>query len=409
MRTLTIPSFARLASTYALNEIADWFASIALAVLVYDATGSPLATTALFLGNRFLPAFVVPALAARLDSLPVARTLASLYAVEAVLLVVLAVSSGAFWLPAVVVLATLDGTLAATARAITRSATVALMEPKGLLREGNATLNLSFATMNAGAPVLGGILVAFTSSGAVLALAAVLFLAQTVTIAGARDLPTGNPEGAPWQERLTEALSHVRRHRFLSALLASQALVMVLLFMIPPIEVIYAKESLGVGDVGFGLLLAAWGVGMVVGSVVFARERTRALLSLIALGTLAQGVAYLGMAAAPELLLACGAAAVGGVGNGVHWVAVVTAAQEATEERFQGRVAGLLEGLITGAPGLGFILGGVVTSVADPRVTLVVSGGGVVIVLLASFPLLAARSARPARRPVTGEPRPEPA
>lgn len=411
MRTLRVPSFGRLAITYALNEMADWFASIALAVLIYDQTRDPLATTALFLGNRFLPAFVVPALSARLDSLPAARTLASMYVVEAVALTALALTSGAFWLPAVLLLACFDGTVASTARALTRSATVALMEPKGLLRDGNATLNLSFSVMNAGAPVLGGVLVAFAGGGAVLALAAGLFLAQAIAIAGAGELSSGEPEAAPWKERLVEALAYVRGNRFLGTLLASQAVVIVLIMMIPPIEVVYAKESLGVGSAGFGLLLAAWGAGMVAGSLVFARERKRSLLWLIVLGVLAQGGAYLGMAAAPTLLVACAAAVIGGVGNGVHWVAVITGAQEATSEEFQGRVAGLLEGLVTGAPGLGFILGGALTSLADPRVTLLVSGGGAVLVIVASLPFLTAGDRRPARRPAAAvaEPQPEPA
>src|SRR3712207_7648903 len=60
-----------------------------------------------------------------------------------------------------------------------------------------------------------------------------------------------------------------------SLLLISQAAAIVLLMMIPPIEVIYAKESLGVGDSGFGALLTAWGLGMVAGSLLFARERRR--------------------------------------------------------------------------------------------------------------------------------------
>ena len=39
--------------------------------------------------------------------------------------------------------------------------------------------------------------------------------------------------------------------------------------LVIPIEVIYARESLGVGSRGFGLLLAAWGVGIVVGSLLY--------------------------------------------------------------------------------------------------------------------------------------------
>src|SRR3712207_2452382 len=124
-----------------------------------------------------------------------------------------------------------------------------------------------------------------------------------------------------------------------SLLLISRAAGIVLLRMTPPIEVIYAKESLGVGDSGFGALLTPWGLGMVAGSLLFARERRRSLLWLIGASTLVQAVAYLGMGVAPGLAVACLASALGGIGNGVSWVAVVTAAQEATDERYQARVA----------------------------------------------------------------------
>lgn len=394
LRALKVPSFARLAVTYALNELADWCASIALAVLVYAATEDALGTTALFVVNRFLPAFVVPALAARLESLPTARTLASLYVVEAILLAVLALSTIEFVLPLVLVLACADGTIAATARAMTRSATVALMEPKGLLREGNATMNFSFSSMNAGAPVLAGVLVAFAGAGAVLAVAAALFLAQAVTILGARQLPAGEPEPAPWASKLREGLAYVKGHRFLRTILGGQAVAIVLLMMIPPIEVVYAKESLDSGDVGYGVLLASWGVGMVLGSIVFARERARPILVLVAIGTAVQAVSYLGMAIAPTIVLACTASAFGGIGNGIQWVAVVTAVQEATEERFQSRIAGLMEALVTGAPGLGFLLGGAVASLFDPRIALAVSGGGTLLVVVGGALLLGTTALR---------------
>lgn len=379
VRALKVPSFGRLAGTYALNEIADWFASIALAVLVYGATEDALATTALFVANRFLPAFFVPMLAAKVGSLPTARTLAGVYAVEAVVLGVLALTAGSFALGLVVFLAFVDGTLAATGRAITRAATVSLMEPRGMLREGNAALNFSFSLMNAGAPILAGVLVAAFSEAAVVGLAAALFVVQVVVIAGARDLSPGEIEPAPWKQSLREGFDYVRDHQFLRTVLAAQALVFVLGTMVVPIEVVFAKENLGVGDVGFGALLAAWGVGMVLGSLLFARERHRPILVLIAAGSIAIGVGYLGMAAAPGIVVACLGAVLGGLGNGVQWVAVVTAIQEATEERFQARVAGLMEGLVTAAPGVGFLLGGALTTLTDARVTIAVAGAGTLL------------------------------
>jgi hypothetical protein len=46
------PLFRRLATTYAVNEIGDWMGIIALSVLVFDRTGSAVATAGLFLGTR---------------------------------------------------------------------------------------------------------------------------------------------------------------------------------------------------------------------------------------------------------------------------------------------------------------------------------------------------------------------
>src|SRR5687768_1942629 len=158
VQSLRVPGFGRLAATYTLNEVADWLATIALSILVYDATRDPFATTALFVCAKFLPAFLVPPLTARLDGLPVGRVLGGAYVIETAALVALAVTSDAFWLPAVLALALLDGTLAAVARATTRTATVAILEPAGQLREGNAALNVGFSAMNAGAPIAAGAL-----------------------------------------------------------------------------------------------------------------------------------------------------------------------------------------------------------------------------------------------------------
>ena len=381
VQALRIPAFRRLAATYTLNELADWLATIALSVLVYDATRDPLATTALFVCAKFVPGFLVPPLAARLDGLPVARVLGRVYALETVALVVLAVTADAFWLPLVLGLALVDGTMAAVARATTRSATVAVLEPAGRLREGNAALNIGFSVMNAAAPIAGGAAVALLDPALVLAIAAAVFGGMTVLVGTASGLPSGELEESPWRSRLREGFAYVRRDVTLRTLLLGQGFVIVLLTMVTPIEIVYAKESLDAGNFGFGALLTAWGAGMVVGSALFARERGRSTPLLIVASTVLTGLGYLGMASAPELVAACAAAAVGGIGNGVQWVAVITALQEATQDRFQARVAGLLEAVAAISPGVGFLLGGTVTALLSPRAAFAVAGGGVLLIV----------------------------
>src|SRR4051812_11889324 len=102
-KPLRNPAFRRLATTYTLDEIAWNFGTVALAILVFDRTGSAMAATALFLASTFAPALLAPAMTARLDRLPVRRALPGLYLLDAVLYLVLVVAAGRFWLPVVLV------------------------------------------------------------------------------------------------------------------------------------------------------------------------------------------------------------------------------------------------------------------------------------------------------------------
>src|SRR4029077_8421217 len=54
--------FRRLVTSYAVNELGDWMAIIALSVLIFERTDSALATAGLFLGTSFLPAMAAPVL-----------------------------------------------------------------------------------------------------------------------------------------------------------------------------------------------------------------------------------------------------------------------------------------------------------------------------------------------------------
>jgi len=406
-QSLAIPAFARLLATYTANELADWLITIALSVLVFDATGDPLATTALFVAMKFLPGFAVPALTARLDAGSHARgrVLVVLYALLTAVLTVLAVASTSFWLPGVLVLALVAGTLAATARAITRVANVGVLEPRGLLREGNATLNFGFSAVNAGGPVAAGALVALVDPVGALTAAAVVFAVETLVMAGARlpgpDHATDGDGG--WRAHLREGLEYVRHHPLVRTLLVGQVVVIGLLTMVTPIEVVYAKETLGAGDVGFGLIVAAWGAGMVAGSLVFARQHGRSVTTLVVGATVVMAAGYLVMAVAPGLAVACVGAALGGLGNGVQWVAGVTALQEATEDRFQARVAGLLETVLAVAPGIGFVLGGTLTALLSPRPTFLVAGVGVLVVVALGVLMLRRGPGTPVATPLRPE------
>ena len=101
------------------------------------------ATAALFTAAKFIPAFVAPGLTARLDQLDLRRTLGAIYLAEALVFGLLAfVADGRYVLALVLVLALVDGTLAVTARALTRGAVGTLLQPVGLLKEANGLMNV---------------------------------------------------------------------------------------------------------------------------------------------------------------------------------------------------------------------------------------------------------------------------
>ncbi len=204
-------------------------------------------------------------------------------------------------------------------------------------------------------------------------------------------LPHAVPDPGRLRERVRAGLAYIGQRPILRRLLVAQAAAFVFFAAVIPIEVIYAKETLDAGDSGYGLLLASWGGGMIVGSFVFAALRRASLPLLLVTSTAIVGIAYLGLASAPTLTVACTASVLGGIGNGVQWVSTVSAVQELTVAAMQARVMSVLESIGAAMPGLGFLLGGLVTVGHDPRAAFLVAGIGVLAVVVVAAPLLGAR------------------
>src|SRR5258708_15460310 len=83
--------FRALLLSYAINRTGDELGIFALAIVVFDRTGSAFATAALFIATQFGPGLLGPLLVARIDQAPLGRVLSGIYAVETALFAVLAV------------------------------------------------------------------------------------------------------------------------------------------------------------------------------------------------------------------------------------------------------------------------------------------------------------------------------
>jgi MFS family permease len=113
--------------------------------------------------------------------------------------------------------------------------------------------------------------------------------------------------------------------------------------------------------------------------------KRRSPVGLIIVSTAAVGAAYLGMAVAGTLLVACLFSILGGAGNGVQWISVMTALQEATPVSLQARVTGLLESIGAAVPGIGFLIGGALATLGTPRTAYAVAGAGVMVLVVVAL------------------------
>ncbi len=395
LRPLRHAGFRRLATSYTLNELGWGFGTVALSLMVFEHTHSALATTALWLCTLLVPALVGPAATAWLDRAAVRRALPALYLVEAAIFAALALLSSVPWLPLVLLLAALDGTVALVGRALTKAAVAASLKPIGLLEAGNTMLNVSFSLCFAIGPALGGLVVAGYGVSAALWISAAIFLAMTVTLATSAALPPAHPEhGDGWLARLRAGIGHALGNSSIRRVLAAHASALVCAAMISPIEVIWAKDVIGGGDGGYGVVLSAWGAGtLLTGLLLVPLWRRLPVAARIPLAAGTMGVGYVVMTLAGSLPVGALGCFIGGAGNGFYFVSVVQAIQERTGDEFQGRVMGLLESVTAGCYGIGFLLAGVLTELTSVRVTFAATAIGVLVATVWMATLLPGRDA----------------
>ena len=387
-RALELRAFRRLALAYTVNAIGNWLAEIALVILVYRATGSAIAVVGLMVAGQLLPALVAPALLARLEG---RRVLPLLHVLEAVLLASLALLGEAAPLAAVVAVVFADGVLGLAARALVKSAVVAATKPAGLLREANAVLNVSFTVSAAAGPALAGCLTAALGVEAALLIDALTFLLAAAALSCtdiAQRCAGSEPERGTTRAR--DALAHVAGRLPLRCLLLADAASCVLFAMIIPVEVVYLTETLHSGPAALGTVLTAWGAGAFAGSLLLTRL-TRVPVQLVLLaGVLAMACSYLGMAAASSVAAVACCSALGGVGNGIEAFSFLTAIQQATIDRFQTAVNGLVESVHAVAPGVGFLAGGILAMATSPRAVYVAAGATALALTLGAVLMLRA-------------------
>ena len=159
--------------------------------------------------------------------------------------------------------------------------------------------------------------------------------------------------------------------------------------------VFLTRDVLGLNAFGFGAVAAAFGVGMLAGSVALAWiPRAPRSAPLLLVGWFMSGLSSLASGVAPNAGVAAGAQSLGGLANGVENVASATLIQERVPREMLGRVIGLFGTAASAGSALAYILAGVLLDLTSPRVTFIVGGLGALAVLVVIGPTLWRAAAR---------------
>ena len=153
---------------------------------------------------------------------------------------------------------------------------------------------------------------------------------------------------------------------------------------------VFAKDIFRVGEVGFGLLQAAFGLGAVIGSFGFSKlyqaitDKHRFLAGLLIIISLSMA----GFSYAPLFILALGAIFLGGWGGATLMTLVRTAVHEQVPNHLRGRLVSYYSLVLIGGTPIGALLGSVGVGTIGIRLTVLLSAiffGITTLILIKNF------------------------
>jgi MFS family permease len=223
-------------------------------------------------------------------------------------------------------------------------------------------------------PVLGGILFASIGPGAVFAANAVSFVISALLVAsvhrpfsGERDAQAGEHDGS------RAGFRYLWGDKILRVLMFAW-LIMVLGLGMSMVADLPMVELFGQRSFGYGVLVAFWGVGTVVGSLLSRRlnEKTEPSAMVVGLAVIGGTAVVAGLS--PWFALLCGAILIMGLGDGISSVANQGIMQRRTPDAVRSRVSGAMEACIHGGLAVSYLIGGSAVRVLGPRGVYILGG-----------------------------------
>jgi MFS family permease len=373
--------FRRLWLARTISNLGDGIAFVALVLLVHQQQQTGVAVGTLLLVQA-VPRFLGPLAGALADRLEQRALMIGCDLGSAAIFGVIALLSPSF--PVLLVLAGASSCLDTLFAPAGRSAMPAVVGREDLL-QANAWLGTSFNLQLALGPMLGGALVlALGTSGALTANMLSFLLSAAILTALP---PLRSAEDADTRGFLvagTEGLRYAWNNRVVRALVLALFLGVAFAAMDNVALVFLVRETLDGSAFAFGLMAAAYGVGMIVASGGISLRLIRISTGAIFLfGWFFNGLGTLLTGLAPLLLLAGVGQLLAGFGNGAENVAAETLIQRIVPRAMLGRTFGLVSTAAFGGSTLAYAFSGFLLDLTSPRTVFLIGGCGVLTVTLA--------------------------
>jgi MFS family permease len=391
------PDFRLLFLATLASSIGTWLAFVALVIDVFDRTESAAWVSALLV-VEFLPLVIIGLVAGPLlDRLPRRRVLIGADIARATVFCAMPFAGNELH---IVLLALVAGVATSFFRPAVYAGLPNVVVDDELPRANGLLQSAENVTLAAG-PLLGGLLVAWIGPDPAYWLNAASFLISALLILRIRrTLEEGGPAGEGHWRELVEGLGLVKRSRPLLTVLVVWSIFMLASALVSVAEVILAKQVFDAGDAGYGLMLSAMGLGLVLGGL-WASEWVgeRGVRAPYVGGIAAMAVGIGAAAAAPSVWVASALLMIAGAGNGVSLVCNAVCIQRGLPDQARGRAFTLAMSTSYAALGLGMVCAGPLTDAIGAREVWGIAAGLLAVACLASLLLTrgAAVDARTAR------------
>ena len=369
------PGFRLLFLATLASSIGTWLAVVALVIDVYDRTQDASWVSALLI-VEFLPLVVIGLVAGPLiDRIHRRSILVGADLARAAVFLTLPFATGAFQ---IVLLALVAGIATSFFRPAQYAALPNVVSDRDLPQANGLLQSADNLTWMVGS-LAGGALVAASSPDAAYVFNAATFLVSALFVLRIRQsLEEGAPKPAAGGRlgELREGLALAVRSRALLTVLVAWSIVMLGNGGVNVAEIVLAKDVFSAGDFGYGVLLAAGGAGLVLGSVfgggwIEQRGMKGPYAVSIALMAIGYGLA----AMSPNVWTAAAAVTVAGVGNGVAVICNALLVQRGAPDRLRGRAFTVVMSLGYAVLGAGMIAAGFLTNAVGARTVWAIAAG----------------------------------